>query len=103
MVGRFMAPLDTESGGWYSKSSPAKWKKGTRNAVSPTRSLHGHSVFSRPYAREGRKLAKPLRSSLSTRFASSSFGADWEILALNDLDEETYATTAILDDKLYIR
>jgi hypothetical protein len=30
-------------------------------------------------------------------------GADWEILALNDLKEETYATPAILGDKLYIR
>jgi outer membrane protein assembly factor BamB len=30
-------------------------------------------------------------------------GADWEILALNDLEEETYARPANLDDKLYIR
>jgi len=30
-------------------------------------------------------------------------GADWEILAVNDLDDETFATPAILDDKLYLR
>ena len=30
-------------------------------------------------------------------------GADWEILASNDLEEDTYATPAIVDDELYIR
>jgi|SRR5579862_42651 len=30
-------------------------------------------------------------------------GADWEILAVNDLDDESYATPAIVDDKLYVR
>jgi outer membrane protein assembly factor BamB len=30
-------------------------------------------------------------------------GADWEVLASNDLEDETYATPAIVDDKLYIR
>jgi outer membrane protein assembly factor BamB len=30
-------------------------------------------------------------------------GGDWEILASNDLEDETYATPAIVDDKLYIR
>src|SRR5579864_6854600 len=30
-------------------------------------------------------------------------GADWEILAVNDLDDETFATPAILDNKLYLR
>jgi outer membrane protein assembly factor BamB len=29
-------------------------------------------------------------------------GADWEILAVNDLDDEAYAT-AIVDEKLYVR
>ena len=30
-------------------------------------------------------------------------GADWEILAVNDLDEDSYATPAIIDDKLFVR
>jgi outer membrane protein assembly factor BamB len=30
-------------------------------------------------------------------------GADWEILAVNDLEEDVVATPAIVDDKLYIR
>jgi outer membrane protein assembly factor BamB len=30
-------------------------------------------------------------------------GADWEILASNDMEEETYATPAIVDDKVYLR
>jgi hypothetical protein len=30
-------------------------------------------------------------------------GADWEILAVNDLEEDTVATPAIADDRLYIR
>ena len=27
----------------------------------------------------------------------------WEILAVNNLDEETFATPAILDDRIYVR
>jgi outer membrane protein assembly factor BamB len=30
-------------------------------------------------------------------------GADWEILKVNDLDEDSYATPAIVDDRLYVR
>ena len=30
-------------------------------------------------------------------------GAEWEILALNDLEEEAYATPAIVDNKIYLR
>ena len=30
-------------------------------------------------------------------------GADWEILAVNDLGDEAYATPAIVDNKLYVR
>jgi len=30
-------------------------------------------------------------------------GADWEILAVNDLDDDAYATPAIVDEKLYVR
>jgi outer membrane protein assembly factor BamB len=30
-------------------------------------------------------------------------GADWEILAVNDLDDDSYATPAIVDDKLFVR
>ena len=30
-------------------------------------------------------------------------GADWEILAVNDLDDESYATPAIVENKLYVR
>jgi outer membrane protein assembly factor BamB len=30
-------------------------------------------------------------------------GADWQILKVNDLDDDAYATPAIVDDKLYIR
>lgn len=30
-------------------------------------------------------------------------GADWDILKVNDLDDDSYATPAIVDDKLYIR
>jgi outer membrane protein assembly factor BamB len=30
-------------------------------------------------------------------------GADWEILAVNDLDDESFATPAIVDDKLFVR
>jgi outer membrane protein assembly factor BamB len=30
-------------------------------------------------------------------------GADWEILAVNDLNEDAYATPAIFDNKLYVR
>jgi outer membrane protein assembly factor BamB len=30
-------------------------------------------------------------------------GAGWEILAVNDLDDDVYATPAIVDDKLYVR
>jgi outer membrane protein assembly factor BamB len=30
-------------------------------------------------------------------------GADWELLEVNDLDDETFATPAILDNRLYIR
>jgi hypothetical protein len=29
--------------------------------------------------------------------------ADWEILTINNLDEEIFATPAILDNRLYIR
>jgi len=28
---------------------------------------------------------------------------DWEILAVNHLDEETFATPAIVDDRIYVR
>ena len=28
---------------------------------------------------------------------------EWEILAVNDLDEETFATPAILDGRIYVR
>ncbi|MBI3210970.1 MAG: PQQ-binding-like beta-propeller repeat protein [Candidatus Solibacter usitatus] len=30
-------------------------------------------------------------------------GAEWEVLATNDLEEETFATPAIVDDKIYLR
>jgi outer membrane protein assembly factor BamB len=30
-------------------------------------------------------------------------GADWEILAVNDLEDDAVATPAIVDDRLYIR
>jgi hypothetical protein len=30
-------------------------------------------------------------------------GGDWEVLAVNDLDDECYATPAIVDNRLYIR
>jgi hypothetical protein len=30
-------------------------------------------------------------------------GRDWELLAVNDLDDEAYATPAIFDNKLYLR
>jgi outer membrane protein assembly factor BamB len=30
-------------------------------------------------------------------------GADWEVLAVNDLDDDTFATPAIFDNKLYLR
>ena len=30
-------------------------------------------------------------------------GAEWEVLALNDLEEETYATPAIAEGKIYLR
>lgn len=30
-------------------------------------------------------------------------GADWEILAVNDLDEECYATPALIDGRVYVR
>jgi outer membrane protein assembly factor BamB len=30
-------------------------------------------------------------------------GADWEILSINDLDDEAYAMPAIVDNKLYVR
>ncbi len=30
-------------------------------------------------------------------------GADWEILAVNDLDEECYATPALADGRVYVR
>ena len=30
-------------------------------------------------------------------------GPDWEILSVNDLDDDSYATPAIVGDKLYIR
>jgi hypothetical protein len=30
-------------------------------------------------------------------------GADWKILATNDLEEDTFATPAIYDNKLYLR
>jgi outer membrane protein assembly factor BamB len=30
-------------------------------------------------------------------------GADWEILAGNNLDDEAYPTPAIVDNKLYVR
>ena len=30
-------------------------------------------------------------------------GADWEILAVNNLDDDAYATPAIVDNKLYVR
>ena len=30
-------------------------------------------------------------------------GGEWELLALNDLGEETYATPAIADGRIYLR
>ena len=30
-------------------------------------------------------------------------GADWEILAVNNLEDDAYATPAIVDNKLYVR
>ena len=30
-------------------------------------------------------------------------GADWQILAVNNMDDEAYATPAIVDNKLYMR
>ncbi len=32
-----------------------------------------------------------------------SAGAEWEVLAVNDLDDECYATPAIVDDRIYLR
>ncbi len=30
-------------------------------------------------------------------------GAQWEVLAVNDLEEECYATPALVDDRIYLR
>ena len=30
-------------------------------------------------------------------------GANWEILKVNDLEDDSYATPAIVDDRLYVR
>jgi hypothetical protein len=30
-------------------------------------------------------------------------GADWELMAVNNLDDELFATPAVVDDALYVR
>ena len=55
--------------------------------------------FSSPVAADG----KVVFVSESGKVAVVQAGAQWELLAVNDLDEEAWATPAIADGRLYVR
>ena len=55
--------------------------------------------YSSPVAADGKIYA----ASESGHVAVIRAGPDWEILALNDMDDEVFATPAPVDQRLYIR
>lgn len=55
--------------------------------------------YSSPVAADG----KIYTASQSGRVAVIKAGPDWEILAVNEMDDEVFATTAPLDGRLYLR
>lgn len=55
--------------------------------------------YSSPVAADG----KIYTASQSGQVAVIKAGSDWEILALNEMDDEVYATPAPLDRRLYLR
>jgi hypothetical protein len=63
--------------------------------------LHGaiDKYFSSPVAADGKVFLIGEGGQVSVLKA----GSDWEVLAVNELDDECFATPAIADSKLYIR
>lgn len=55
--------------------------------------------YSSPVAADGKIYA----ASESGRLAVIRAGAEWEILAVNEMDDEIYATPAPVDERLYVR
>lgn len=55
--------------------------------------------FASPVAADGKLYAVSQTGHLVVLKA----GADWEVLAVNDLDEECYATPALIDGRVYVR
>jgi outer membrane protein assembly factor BamB len=58
------------------------------------------SYFASPVAADGKVFFVSQAGKVSVVKAG---GNDWEVLAVNDLGEECYATPAIADDRIYIR
>ncbi len=58
------------------------------------------SYFASPVAADGKVFFVSQAGKVSVVKAG---GNDWEVLAVNDLGEECYATPAIADDSIYIR
>jgi outer membrane protein assembly factor BamB len=58
------------------------------------------SYFASPVAADGKVFFVSQAGKVS---AVKADGNDWEVLAVNDLGEECYATPAIADDRIYIR
>lgn len=57
------------------------------------------SYWSSPVAADG----KIFLASEEGKIAAVRAGSDWEILAINNLDEDIFATPAILDGRIYVR
>ena len=57
------------------------------------------SIYASPVAADG----KILISSLEGEIAVLEAGAQWEVLAVNDLDEPIYASPALAGDRIFVR
>jgi outer membrane protein assembly factor BamB len=84
-----------QSGGIFSTLDPATGK------VSKQGRLAGAlgDYYASPVAAGGVVLAANQNGQVSVIRA----GADWELMAVNNLDDELFATPAVVDDALYVR
>ena len=55
--------------------------------------------YSSPVAADGKLIAISEEGKVTVLKA----GADWEVLAVNDMDDECHATPAIVDGRIYLR
>ncbi len=76
----------------YDAASGELLKRGRLTKGSP-------KVYASPVAADGKIFIGTLEGQMAVLQA----GAQWEVLALNDLDDEIWATPAIADGNLYVR